>query len=355
MNYAEQITSLKHSDMFNNVEVKFVPGKEEDGWLSDDTRNELKNLFAHNPMFQNMNQKDFNPKGKINIQAFRDGMGSKHKNIAQHDLIIDNTVLNGSVTCRTYVREDRKDEVLPTLIYVHGGAFYGGSMMAVDEIARAFADFGPYRVFNLEYSLAPEHPFPTALLECYNSLKYLYDHARELKLDTNRFYMSGDSAGGNLTATTSYLDHAVFHTNYLTKIVLYYPDVTEVAEQRIKLADTSNYPIKEMKKEIEQFTKFFSTDTLAGDLYRHNHPQDEHLISILNADHLNEMPPTELIVGEFDPLRGQGEAFINKLRRSDVETHYIRYNGMSHAFLDSLGYYPQAEDSIQEAVKFLNK
>lgn len=67
------------------------------------------------------------------------------------------------------------------------------------------------------------------------------------------------------------------------------------------------------------------------------------------------MSATELIVGEFDPLRGQGEAFIKKLRNLSVETHYIRYNGMSHAFLDSLGYYPQAEDSIQEAVKFLNK
>lgn len=357
MNYQEQLNELKKSDMRDDVEIKFVPGKHEDGWLSDDTRTELQNMFAHNPMFQNMDHKQDKPAKapKISIQAFRDGMGAKHKNVAKHELIIDNTILNGSVTCRTYVREDLKDQVLPAMIYVHGGAFYGGSMMAVDDIARAFADFGPYRVFNLEYSLAPEHPFPTALLECYNNLKYLHDHATMLKLDPNKFYMSGDSAGGNLTATTAYLDHVIFKTNFLTRIVLYYPDVTEVRDQKKELADTSSYTFKEMGKELTAMADFFSSDELAGNLYRNGHAPEEHLISILNVDHLEEMPPTEVIVGEFDPLRGQGEAFNKKLRDSNVETHYIRYNGMSHAFLDSLGYYPQAEDSIEEAVKFLNK
>ena len=64
--------------------------------------------------------------------------------------------------------------------------------------------------------------------------------------------------------------------------------------------------------------------------------------------------PLKLIVGEFDPLRLQGEVFINKLKEKGVSTYYVRYNGMSHEFLDSLGYYPQAEDSIKEACKFLN-
>lgn len=245
-------------------------------------------MFAHNPMFQNIDHKQDKPTKapKLSIQAFRDGMGAKHKNTAKHELIIDNTILNGSVTCRTYVRDDLKNRVLPAMIYVHGGAFYGGSMMAVDDIARAFADFGPYRVFNLEYSLAPEHPFPAALLECYNSLKYLHDHATMLKLDLNKFYMSGDSAGGNLTAGTAYLDHAIFHTDFLTRIVLYYPDVTEVRDQRKELADTSSYAFKEMEKELKAFSNFISSDELAGNLYRNGHAQEEHLISILNADHL---------------------------------------------------------------------
>lgn len=134
--------------MENNVEIKYVTGKKDSGWLSDDTRKELENMFANNPIFQNINhQKAISgPKQDINIQAFRDGMGAPHKNVAKHNLLIDNTILNGSITCRTYVRTDLKDQILPALIYIYGGAYYGGSMMTVDDIARAFAVFGPYQL-----------------------------------------------------------------------------------------------------------------------------------------------------------------------------------------------------------------
>lgn len=167
--------------------------------------------------------------------------------------------------------------------------------------------------------------------------------------------MSGDSAGGNLTATTTYLDPAIFKTNFLKRIVLYYPDVTEVTKQRMEYADSKFFTFKEMEDQLKKFINFFDGDTLANDMYRGKHNRDEDLISILNADHLEKMPPAELIAGEFDPLRPQGETFINKLKDLNIETYYVRYNGMSHAFLDSLGYYPQAEDSIIEGCKFLNK
>lgn len=356
MDYEDSLKELQKSVVENNVEIKYVPGKKESGWFSDDTRKELENMFANNPMFQNKNHQKgvSSPNQDINIQVFRDGMGAPHKNVAKHDLLIDNTILNGSITCRTYVRTDLKDQILPALIYVHGGAYYGGSMIAVDDIARAFADFGPYRVYNLEYPLAPEHPYPAALLTCYNALNYLYDHVSELKIDPAKIYMSGDSAGGNLTISTAYLDHAIFNTNYLTRIVLYYPGTTNVSAQQQKLADPEQYSFKEMGKQLSAFIKFFGGDTLAAEAYCGNHSSKEHLISPLNADHLEKMPPSELIVGEFDPLRFQGEVFINKLKEKGVSTYYVRYNGMSHAFLDSLGYYPQAEDSIKEACKFLN-
>lgn len=356
MNYQEKLKALQRSVTKNGVEIKFVPGKRESGWLSDDTRRELKNMFAHNPMFQNMGHQQNGTVNlaKVNIQAFRDGMGAPHKNVAKHDLIIDNTILNGSITCRSYVRKDLKNKILPALIYAHGGAYYGGSMMSVDMLARAFADFGPYRVFNLEYPLAPEHPYPEALLCCYNALLYLHSHAEELEIEKDKIYMSGDSAGGNLTISTAYLDHAIFETNYLSRTVLYYPGTTNVAAQQSKLADPKRFIFKEMKNELASFASFFGHDTLAAKEYCGNHSPEEHLISPLNADHLEKMPPSELIVGEFDPLRFQGEAFINKLKDKGIETHYIRYNGMSHAFLDSIGYYPQAEDSVKEACQFLN-
>lgn len=357
MNYNEQLKVLANTKKKDNTTIKYVPGKKENGWLSYDTRNELTNMFAHNPMFQNMDNEGNSPKPKStpSIQSFRDGMGSKNKNIAKHELIIDNEVLNGSLITRTYVRKDLQNDVLPALIYVHGGAFYGGSALAVDNVARAFADFGPYRVYNLEYPLAPEHPYPSALLSCYNLLKYLTDNANKLKINSKKIYMSGDSAGGNLTLATELLDHVIFNTNYLARTVLYYPDVTMVAEKKKELCDPNKFQANEMETQIRAFVKFFSGDDLAERMYANHYDVHNPLLSPLDAQHYEKLPATEVIVGEFDPLRFQGKAVVDKLIKNNVESHFVLYNGMSHAFLDSIGYYPQAEDSINEAVNFLNK
>lgn len=79
--------------------------------------------------------------------------------------------------------------------------------------------------------------------------------------------MSGDSAGGNLTISTAYLDHAIFNTKYLARIVLYYPGTTNVSAQQQKLADPEQYSFKEMGKQLSAFINFFSGDTLAAEAY----------------------------------------------------------------------------------------
>lgn len=349
MDYQASLKSLKKVGHHQNVDIKFVPGKTEDGWLSEDTRNEFKMMFNHDTSFMT------NTNSKPSVQEMRDGMGSPQKNIVQNSIKIDSTVIAG-MPVRVYRKADLADQTLPSIIYVHGGAFYGGSMMAVDNIARALAAKGSYQVFNLEYPLAPEHPFPAAILACYNALNYLHEHARYFQIDPDKFYMAGDSAGGNLTVVTTYLDHVIFHTNWIKKDILYYPDVDEDMSDRKNFSDKliSEISFKEMKDDISKFINFFNTDTMAINYYCDNENRRNPLISPLLADHLELMPPTELIVGEFDPLRKQGENYINKLRKLHVPVKYIRYNGMSHAFLDNIGYYPQAEDAIEEGIKFLN-
>ena len=350
MDYQASLKNLKKVDHNQNVDIKFVPGKTEDGWLSEDTRNEFKMMFSHDTsLMTNMNSKP-------SVQEMRDEMGSLQKNIAQSNITINNTVIAG-IPARIYRKSNLSDQTLPSIIYVHGGAFYGGSMMAVDNIARALADKGSYQVFNLEYPLAPEHPFPAAILACYNALNYLHEHARYFQINPNKFYMAGDSAGGNLTVVTTYLDHVIFYTNWIKKDILYYPDVDEDMNDRKNFSDEliSEIPFKEMKDSLSNLINFFNTDTMAINYYCDNENCKNPLVSPLLADHLELMPSTELIVGEFDPLRKQGEAYINKLKELHVPVKYIRYNGMSHAFLDNIGYYPQAEDAIEEGINFLNK
>jgi len=69
---------------------------------------------------------------------------------------------------------------------------------------------------------------------------------------------------------------------------------------------------------------------------------------------LRGLPETLVITAEYDFLRVQGEAYLKKLMDSGVKAKGIRYKGMDHAFIDKCGYYPQAEDCINEIVKDMN-
>ena len=68
---------------------------------------------------------------------------------------------------------------------------------------------------------------------------------------------------------------------------------------------------------------------------------------------LTELPASLLIIGEFDPLRLEGEAFFERVRDAGGTIAYIRYDGMVHAFVDKIGDYPQANQAVLDLVDFV--
>src|SRR5271163_2987084 len=89
----------------------------------------------------------------------------------------------------------------PVMLYIHGGGWIMGSPKTHDKIARQFAADG-YLTINLDYRLAPEHPFPAGIDDCVFAAKWIASNARRWNGDANRLAVGGDSAGGNLTAAT---------------------------------------------------------------------------------------------------------------------------------------------------------
>ena len=79
-------------------------------------------------------------------------------------------------------------------------------------------------------------------------------------------------------------------------------------------------------------------------------PKREDLSPIFNKK-LSKAKKTLIAVSEYDYLRVQGEAYGKLIHKAGVETKIIRYEGVNHAFLDNLGIYPQAEDTINEIIK----
>src|SRR4051812_41098837 len=88
----------------------------------------------------------------------------------------------------------------PALYWVHGGGLVMGSVAQNDDMCAAIADHLDIVVASVEYRLAPEHPYPTPLEDCYAGLLWIADRSDELGIDRARVAIGGASAGGGLAA-----------------------------------------------------------------------------------------------------------------------------------------------------------
>jgi acetyl esterase len=95
------------------------------------------------------------------------------------------------------------DHPLPVLLYLHGGGFTVGSIATHEPLCRHLAHLAHCAVVSLDYRLAPEWKFPTAVHDAWDSLAWLREQAASLRLDGSRIAIGGDSAGGTLAAVTA--------------------------------------------------------------------------------------------------------------------------------------------------------
>ncbi|MFC3965550.1 alpha/beta hydrolase [Nocardia jiangsuensis] len=89
----------------------------------------------------------------------------------------------------------------PALLWIHGGGYVFGSARQNDRLCRTFADELNAVVAAVEYRLAPEHPYPAALDDCYDALQWL---GAQPEIDPERIAVAGASAGGGLAAALAF-------------------------------------------------------------------------------------------------------------------------------------------------------
>lgn len=95
---------------------------------------------------------------------------------------------------------DFAEDAAPVLLWMHPGGYVIGSIALDDMLCRQMSKAAGCHVVSVEYRLAPEHPYPAALDDCYTALQWLHHNCAEIGIDSRRIAVGGSSAGGGLAA-----------------------------------------------------------------------------------------------------------------------------------------------------------
>lgn len=279
------------------------------------------------------------------VGDMRDNMGLLNLNLCKSNILMNKENING-VNCRVYKREGLKEN-LPCIVYIHGGAFIGGSLDVSENPCKLIAEGINGVVISVDYSLAPENPYPLGLNDCRKVVEYIEKNNFLYGIDKNKIGIVGESAGANLATI-------VANENSNIKFQgLVYPVVTFIEKNPFFNWNIDLYENPYKEEKIYNFINSLrNCEDLVQKLYiqRELDPRREDLSPIFNKN-LSKAKKTLIAVSEYDYLRVQGEAYGKLIHKAGVETKIIRYEGVNHAFLDNLGIYPQAEDTINEIVK----
>ena len=250
---------------------------------------------------------------------------------------------NGDIPARLYLPGTEQE--YPLLVYFHGGGWVIGDIETADNISRFYCRHLPCAVLSVEYRLAPEHPFPAAVEDAVSAVEWAAVHARELNGDPARLLVSGDSAGGTLTAVVA--QHSLHKgTPKLAAQVLLY------AATDGSSLDTPSYRLFGEKslglptKDVEWFL-----DQYAPEAATRLDPR----VSPLLANDLHNLPPALVVTAEFDVLRDEGEAYAQRMQTAGVPVQLIRCNGMTHGFLSTLGLIHRSTRYFHQVIAALQK
>lgn len=233
----------------------------------------------------------------------------------------------GPLAARLYIPSSRLGaDPVPTLMFIHGGGMALGDLDSHDGACRHLAERSGVQILSIDYRLAPEHPYPSGVEDCFAAYQWMVKNADDLNADPERFAVGGDSAGGLLSATTA----------------------IQVAEAGLPMAfQLLIYPVVDFvnqsrSRELFGGGGFFLTnegmDRLTDWYFPTAAAKSEPLGSpALRTGFPAGLAPAFVATAGFDPLRDEGEAYARLLAEHGVEVTSHRYPSMIHGFFNIVG------------------
>ena len=209
---------------------------------------------------------------------------------------------------------------VPAYINFHGGGFIFGDLdsehartLAISKACRAIA-------ITVDYRLAPEHPYPAALHDCYTALLWLVNNASNMGIDTSKIVVGGGSAGGNLAASVALMARDKSGPSICHQMLIY-PALDDQANTQSMLDGENTYVITSQNV-LDMWTYYLGYDRTNVSYYA----------APSRASDLTKLPPAYIMTCEHDPLRDEAIIYAMRLMKAGVPVELHNYPGTVHGF-----------------------
>jgi acetyl esterase len=242
------------------------------------------------------------------------------------DIVIP--VHDAEVAARLY----RSHQAGAMIVWFHGGGWIVGGLESHDAMCRMLANAAEANVINVAYRLAPEHPYPTPLEDCWVALNWIASQWPSLPV-----IVGGDSAGGNL-ATVCAIRARDLGGPELALQILVYP----ITDSDMTTDSYREHGDENLMLNAKDMAWFF--DNYVPNAADRDDPE----VSPLRTSDLVGLPPAIVVIDEYDPLRDEGLAYVDRLRQAGVNVTLHYYEDMLHAFFQFVNVFERGDEAVEQ-------
>ncbi|WP_036214610.1 alpha/beta hydrolase [Lysinibacillus sphaericus] len=241
----------------------------------------------------------------------------------------------GEMLVKIYEPVKRSNDKLPAMLWIHGGGFVMGHPDMDDLLCERFVQTANCVVISVDYRLAPEHPYPAAIEDCYAGLVWMTAEAPSLGIDVKRVAIAGASGGGGLTAALALMARDKGGPSIIFQMPLY-PMLDNRNETPSSYEITGAHATWSRSNNLTAWRMYLGEEKDTNELSPYAVPS--------RADNLAGLPPTYTCIGQLDLFRDETLDYVTRLAQAGVDVEMNLYPGSFHCFEV---FVPDAEISLR--------
>lgn len=208
----------------------------------------------------------------------------------------------------------------PVFFFIHGGGWVFGGLHSYDDFCRRMTTQAGVIVVSVGYRLAPEHPFPVPVEDCYTALKWVSENIQNYQGIPSKIVIGGDSAGGNLAAACTLLAKKDTMKPCVAQILIYPVTSAKTDSPSYEQYGKNHFLTKSV---MQWFIKLYLANPKDA---------DNPLVSPILAKDLTNLPPAYVLLANYDPLYSEGLQYAQLLKNAHVPVTIAEYPSI-HGFV----------------------